>query len=130
MTSFIDRLIALVGPEVAGKVLLEFGGSTQYVPRHLLDRGEDRAVLPDGTLSKHQAQRIALHIRTQEIVAQSIEAAFRREMNDLMYAAVAGSPKDHCEALAKAQGSVQQLLAAHEWLQRCEALSSPHTAQS
>ena len=90
--------------------------------------------------STHPAACLAAHAATpgkpldQEhlrgIVTQALEAAFRAEMNELMYAAVAGSPKDHREALAKAQCSVQQLLAAHEWLQRYEALSSPHTAQS
>lgn len=66
----------------------------------------------------------------REIAAQSLEAAFRKEMDEVMYAAVAGTLADHREALARAQCSVQQLLAAYEWLQRYEAPFLLHTAQS
>lgn len=54
----------------------------------------------------------------RDIAAQALEDAFRREMGDLMYQVVAGSPEVHREALARAQDSVARLLAGYEWLQR------------
>jgi hypothetical protein len=79
---------------------------------------------------KRRLRAIALHSSTtaalatpapkdwRNIAAQALEDAFRREMGDLMYQVVAGSPEDHREALARAQGSVAQFLAGNEWLQR------------
>lgn len=68
------------------------------------------------------------HLR--DIATQALESAFRAEMGEVMRGVVSGPPECHLEWLARAQHSVEQLLAAKHWIEHFSAPALPHKAQS